>query len=187
MTQITSGTPCYNFHLLIVQNAESQSTDSELKELLSSQQLWNESYPPHIAVALKEVINRVGAVLLRNLAVQFPDVYRCFLMLVKTTSTPTEMDISDSDTTKTFPKRYLFACITSFFGKHIVCQSNQHQYGVLMYRSGSDLGEVLSKTLHLLKDSSMTLLDTTEPEHDVDTELYMFCDSFNKRVHQQIN
>ena len=127
-------TSCYNFHLLIVQNAESQSTDSELKELLSSQQLWNESYPPHIAVALKEVINRVGAVLLRNLAVLFPDVYRCFLMLVNTTSTPTEMEISDSDTTKTFPKRYLFACITSFFGKNIVCQSKQRQYGVLMYR-----------------------------------------------------
>ena len=49
-------TTCYNFQLLIIQDTESRSTDSELEELLSSQQLpalWSDSYPPYITAALK--------------------------------------------------------------------------------------------------------------------------------------
>ena len=81
---------CYNSHLLIVQDADSRSTDSELEELLSSQQvpaLWSESYPFHIAEALKEVISRVGGVLLKKLAVLLPNVYRCFLIQVRKITT----------------------------------------------------------------------------------------------------
>ena len=41
---------------------------------------WSEAYTPHITLALN--ITRLGDVLLKKLAVLFPDVYRCFLQLV---------------------------------------------------------------------------------------------------------
>ena len=98
-----------------------------------------------------------------------------------------ENNHNEQEVSEVFLKRYLFACITSFFGKHIICQSKQRQYGVLLYRRGTDLGEVLSKTLYLMKESSMRLLDVENSESDVDTELFSFCNSINKRIHQQIN
>ena len=55
-----------------------------------------------------------------------------------------------------------------------------------MYRRGTDLGEVLSNTLYLMKESSMRLLNVEYSESNVDTELFSFCNSINKRIHQQI-
>ena len=120
--------------------------------------------------------------LLKSLAVLFPDVYKYFTFLATNEAKAT----SESEIRKTFPKRYLLGCITSFFGKHIVCQCKQRQHGVLLYRRGTDLGYVLSKTLHLLQKSSTTLLGFTNPEEDDETQLFSFCNSINKRVHQQI-
>ena len=114
--------------------------------------------------------------LLKSLA---PDVYKYFTFLATN-------EAKESEIRKTFPKRYLLGCITSFFGKHIVCQCKQRQHGVLLYRRGTDLGYVLSKTLHLLQKSSTTLLGFTNPEEDDETQLFSFCNSINKRVHQQI-
>ena len=76
-------TTCYNHHLSIVQSAENTSIDKELKQLLSSPHTpaqWSEPYTSHITVVLNGIITRVGDVLLKNLAVLFPDVYRCSLL-----------------------------------------------------------------------------------------------------------
>ena len=77
-------TACYNYHLLIVHSAETNSTDSELEEQLRSEELpvLCDKYPKHIAVALKEIISKVGEVLMKKIAVLFPDVYKCFITLV---------------------------------------------------------------------------------------------------------
>ena len=78
-------TNCYNHQLTIVQSTESTSTDQELKQLLTSQHspaLWAESYTQHITLALNQIITRLGDVLIKKLAVLFPDVFRCFMHLV---------------------------------------------------------------------------------------------------------
>ena len=178
-------TMCYNSQLLIVRDTQTNSTDSELEERLHSEELpalWDKSYPSHFAVALKETISKLGDVLKKKLAILFPDVYRCFIALVKRQITG---QICESDISKNFPKKYLFACITSFFDKHIVCECKQRHHGRLLYRRGTDLGEVLSKTLHSIGGSGLTLLDVM-PERDHDSEIVSFCDLLNNKVHQQI-
>ena len=86
---------------------------------------------------------------------------------------------------KTFLKKYFFGCITSFFWKHMICDCKQKAHGVLLYRRGTDLGQVLSKTLKLLSNSSITLLGLPKPCAG-DAELLSFCDTINKKIHEQI-
>ena len=96
-------TTCYNFQLLIIQDTESRSTDSELEELLSSQQLpalWSDSYPPYITAALKEIIRKLGEMLLKSLAVLFPDVYKYFTFLATNEAKAT----SESEIKKPFQR-----------------------------------------------------------------------------------
>ena len=77
----------------------------------------------------------------------------------------------------------------------MACQCYQRAQGVLMFRRGVDLGEVLSKTLKLLHQSSMTLLgqtpsdeDTciTTVEEDEEAKLLSFCNVLNDKIHKQI-
>lgn len=74
--------------------------------------------------------------------------------------------LSESQVCEVVSKKYFFGYITSLFGKHMACQCYQRAQGVLMFRRGVDLGEVLSKTLKLLHQSSMTLLGQTPSDED---------------------
>ena len=67
------------------------------------------------------------------------------------------MPMNESDIVKTVSKQNLFALITNFYVKHMMCQCKQKTDGVLLYRTGTDLGITLSKTLKLLGNSAMTL------------------------------
>ena len=82
-TQITEDdyicTACYTHHLFIVQNTKCRSTDEELKA--QKQQTPNGWAQPHITAALKLIIIKFGNVLLRKLAVLFPSLYKCFVVL----------------------------------------------------------------------------------------------------------
>ena len=173
-------TACYKHHQSIVQTVECMSTDEELKQLLSfphSFALWDgNSYTPHITAALKGIITRLGDVLMKKFAVLFPDVYRCFILLVTQEASAAGMTATESQIMAAVPKKYFFGYITSFFGKHMVCQCKHKAHGVLLYRKGTDLGEVLSRTLKTLHHSSRTLLGYSKPEADDDTELLTFCD-----------
>ena len=85
--------------------------------------------------------------------------------------------------------------MTSFFGRHMVCQCFQRTHGVLMYRRGSALAEVLSKTLTLLPKSTQTLLGCntvsekythTPEDKDEQQELLSVCDTIYDKIHEQI-
>jgi hypothetical protein len=100
-------TACYNHHLRIAQDAESTSTNEELKQLLSSPRSpaqWGESCTPHITVAMNGIITRLGDVLLKKLAVLFPDVYRCFLQLVMQEANAASTSLSESQIGDIVPK-----------------------------------------------------------------------------------
>ena len=103
------------------------------------------------------------------------------------------MPMNESDILKTVSKQNFFALITSFFGKHTMCQCKQNTNGVLLYWTGTDLGIMLSKTLKLLGNSAMTLLGLDpDKEHslgeteDNERQLFSFCNKINDRIHQQI-
>ena len=113
-------------------------------------------------------------------------MYRCFILLVTQEASAAGMTATESQIMAAVPKKYFFGYITSFFGKHMVCQCKHKAHGVLLYRKGTDLYEVLSRTLKTLHHSSRTLLGYSKPEADDDTELLTFCDKINKRIHQQV-
>ena len=54
--------------------------------------------------------------------------------------------MNESDIIKTVSKQNFFALITSFYGKHMMCQCKQNTDGVLLYWTGTDLGITLSNT-----------------------------------------
>ena len=104
------------------------------------------------------------------------------------------MPMNESDIVKTVSKQNLFALITSFYVKHMMCQCKQKIDGVLLYRTGTDLGIMLSKTLKLLGNSAMTLLGLAPDKEyslgeteDNERQLFSFCNKINDRIHQQIN
>ena len=131
------------------------------------------------------IISRLGDVLLNRLAVLFPDVYRLkhFIKLEANTVGTTLTEPQNADIA---PKKYFFAYISSFFGKHMVCQCKQRAHGVLLYRRGSDLSEVLLKTLKSLPNSSTRLLGSDNPYEDDEKHLLTFCENINDRIHKQI-
>ena len=94
--------------------------------------------------------------------------------------------LTESDVTDMIPKKHFFCYITSFFGKHMVCQCIQKGHGVLLSRRGANLGEVLSRTLKKLHHSSSTLLGFPSQPGCTDDQLLLFCDNINERVHKQI-
>ena len=91
---------------------------------------------------------------MKKLAVLFPEVYRFFIQLALKES---GCSLTEVQVNETVLKKIFLAIITSFFGKHMVCQCYQRTYGVLMYRRGTNIGEVLSKTLRLSPDTSQIL------------------------------
>ena len=176
---------CYNHHLVIAQRADLLSTDVELEQVLSSQSSpapWAETNT-YVTEALQRTIQRLGDVLMKKLAVLFPDFIH--LALKESGCSLTEVQVNE-----TVSKKNFFGYITSFFGKHMVCQCYQRTYGVLMYRRGTNLGEVLSKTLRLSPDTSQILLGQTLANQDVvvdeDAKLLSFCDTLNDKIHKQI-
>ena len=149
---------------------------------------------PHITAALKLIIIKLGNVLLKKLAVFIPSLYRCFVLLAIQKAEKSNMPMNESDIAKTVSKQNFFALITSFYGKHMMCQCKQKTDGVLLYRTGTDLGITLSKTLKLLCNSAMTLLGLAPDKEyflgeteDNERQLLSFCNKISDRIHQQIN
>ena len=73
---------CYNHHLAINQCAISSSTDDELRKQLISQHVPPPSVESYISNALRGIISKLGKILIKRLAVLFPEEYRCFIQLV---------------------------------------------------------------------------------------------------------
>ena len=87
---------CYNHHLAINRCAISSSTDDELRKLLTSQHVpppWAESYTGN---ALRGIISKLGNILIKRLAVLFPEVYRCFIRLVIQEANASGITLSES-------------------------------------------------------------------------------------------
>ena len=123
----------------------------------------------YVTAALKITITKLGNVLMKNLAILFPELHRCFLRMVIDEANKASLNLTEAQITEAFPKQYFFSFITSFFEKHLVCLCKHRRHGVLLYRRGSDLGEVLSKTLQVLPNSSMTLLELKPTVQDTST------------------
>ena len=56
------------------------------------------------------------------------------------------MPMNESDIVKTVSKKPFFAIITSFYGKHMMCQYKQKTDGVLLYWTGTDRNNAFKNT-----------------------------------------
>ena len=84
ITITEDGYVCNNGHLTISRESEGTSSDEELQELLetSGQHAPVGGAGPHshyITADIEAVVKKLGSVLMRNLAVLFPEVYTLFL------------------------------------------------------------------------------------------------------------
>ena len=102
--------------------------------------------------------------------------------------------MNESDIVKTVSKQNFFVLITTFYGKHMMRQCKQKTDGVPLYRTGTDLGITLSKTLKSLGNPTMTLLGLSPDKEyslgeteDNERQLFSFCNKISDRIHQQIN
>lgn len=131
----------------------------------------------------------VGNVLLKNLAVLFPNVYDTFVKeAIKYSATPTtEMQVKDD-----MPRRCALSRLVAFFGKHLVYECKQRTCGMILYRRGTDLEVCLAKSLKLLQGTGISFLSLAlkgvnpNPEMVNSVVIENFCSKMNIRVQQQI-
>ena len=74
-------TSCYNSHLEILWDSEPVSHDHELQDLLKDDKHYvsDGKYTNHIVHAIKEVIRRLGHLLMKNLAALLPELYQVLI------------------------------------------------------------------------------------------------------------
>jgi len=156
------------------------STDEELKTLVENTSQCIPAggrYSDYVSQALQEVMVKVGNVLLRSLAVLFPEVYRLFINEALQRALVGHMSLDESDIMQEMPRRCLLSRLIGFFGKHLVFECKQRSCGVLLYRRGADLGVCLSKTLKLLQGTTNSVINyqpqCQEPAHRTTTIIYL--------------
>jgi hypothetical protein len=121
----------------------------------------------------------VGNVLLKGMAVLFPEVYKRFVAIATETAKTTVNQSAESDITF-LPRRVILINLMSFFGKHLICECKQLSCGLLLYRAGTDLALALSKTLSI---SGFSVLENHINDSNVNIE--SACEQINKKLHKE--
>lgn len=161
-------TQCYNAHLYILHQGLHMSHDRDLEELVKN-------YPKpkadgnerenSIEMAAHHVIRAVGNVLIRKLAVLFPDVYTTFIMeMMKALKLPKdEMDTLRSE----MPRKWVFSRLVNFFGHHLQYVCKLRSCGVLLYQRGTDAEVCQTKSLKILGLSFLALASDCESDKGI--------------------
>lgn len=141
----------------------------------------------HIHSAMQQVIIAVGNVLIKNLAVLFPDVYDFYIKeAIKRSDPPlTETQVRDE-----MPKRCFLSRLIACFGKHLVYECKQRSCGTLLYRCGCDLELCLARSLKFFQSTGVSFLSLvsadSKPNGSNEALLEDVCTSMNERIRMEI-
>ena len=189
-------TPCYNTHLDIIHQGSHISHDSDLEELVRSHpkptatHIYTEvnERSHSMEVATHSMIMAVGKILIKKLAILFPDIYTTFIQeIMKILKLPKENTHSLKGE---IPRKWIFSRLVNFFGHHLryICKSRS--CGVLLYRCGADLEVCLTKSLKLFQGTGLSFLALAS-EHEseegiANCAMESVCSEINSTMHAQI-
>jgi len=187
--------PCYRSHLAFLHEEKFDSTDSDLRQLVSS---FTQQIPTCDAMTnLNDVLNAaiikttvfVGEELLKDHAILLPSVHDSFTNYAKELLTATNLESEVVDVTKLVTSRWILSNLTANLKHHISYSCRARKYGTLLYRSKSDLLSPLAQALwrvrNLSKASTIQVRSVPITKQDVSSKEMMF-DELNNQIHSQI-
>lgn len=153
---------CYNHCLKLLNASKEISCDKELQDVLQNIPLTviEHEYEDHILDALSTVMYMLGEVLMKRMAVLFPEVYDKFLATVESEAKKKNATDRNLEVATVMPRKCLLMIITTVFGKHLSCERHHFSQGILFYRQGTNLGQTLAAVLSMVRRHGLTMLDS---------------------------
>ncbi len=184
---------CYKSHLVILDDCKPVSTDSDLRQLVSS---CSNKIPPVdqinntrdiIKVAMSKTLATVARVLLENKAMLLPSIHDMFTTYVREIVATTGLQEPQAVTS-----RWILSDLTANLKHHIACSCKVRKYGTLVYRRNADLTPLLCETMWKLRNATPRQGESTsagnDQASDKDLSAMDSCfDHLSHLIHSQIN